>query len=134
MIMKRYFVLLILFFMTAGINPVCGESDISKSDQDPVKKITFDISKCNDEGLSGPPDGLVALSYEFCIPAGNDYIQEVKAIDPTVEIYEGSSGRIGCSPEEYLCIGNTHQKDFKAVLYRLAALLYVKRIDQCFWE
>ena len=101
---------------------------------DPWSKITFDVARLNDDGLAGPPDGLRALSYEFCIPDRPECRAEVRSIDPTVELMPGSRGRIGCTAGQCLCIGSTHQKDFRDVLRRLAVLDYVKRIDECFFE
>jgi len=97
-------------------------------------KIRFDLSRLNDSGLRGPPDGLRALDYEFCIPSGERYVQEVKAIDPSAAVYSRSPGRIGCTEDQNLVIGNTHQLDFQEVLRELAALPYVARIDEAFFE
>jgi hypothetical protein len=58
----------------------------------------------------------------------------VKTIDPTVKFFAQSPGRIGCGKDENLCIGSTHQKDFRKILQRLAELMYVQRIDQSFFE
>src|SRR6476619_5023653 len=33
------------------------------------EKIRLDLSGLREDGLYGPPDGLRALAYEFCIPA-----------------------------------------------------------------
>jgi len=98
------------------------------------RAITFDLTTLNAEGLHGSAEGLRALSYEFCIPAGATYVNEVRAIDTTVVFHLTSPGRIGCTTEQYLCIGHTHQPDFRAVLERLARLEYVARIDQSFGE
>jgi len=98
------------------------------------QKITFDISKLDESGLYGPPDGKRALSYEFCIPDTEQHRTEVKRIDPTVKFFAQSPGRIGCGKHENLCIGSTHQKDFRMILQRLAELTYVQRIDQSFFE
>jgi len=41
------------------------------------------------------------------------------ATDPlnaTVKFFAQSPGRIGCGKDENLCIGSTHQKDFRRVL------------------
>ena len=70
-------------------------------------KIHFDLSAFNEDGLYGPPDGLRSAAYEFCIPARQDLAGEVLSIDPTVQIYPSSPGRIGCGSDEYLCIGST---------------------------
>ena len=94
-------------------------------------KITFDLSAISPEGLMGNQQSLRSVGYEFCIPAQPDTRKEVKAIDPTIQ-FSRSRGRIGCHRNEYLCIGETHQPDWKTVLLKLAELDYVKRIDQ-FW-
>jgi hypothetical protein len=101
---------------------------------DPWQKITFDIFRLDESGLYGQPDGKRALSYEFCIPDTVQNRSEVKRIDPTVKFFAGSPGRIGCKEHENLCIGSTHQKDFRGVLQRLAELTYVQRIDESFFE
>jgi hypothetical protein len=94
-------------------------------------KITFDLSDISPEGLIGNQQSLRSVGYEFCIPAQADTLKAVKAIDPTVQ-FSRSRGRIGCQSNQYLCIGETHQPDWKTVLLKLAELDYVKRIDR-FW-
>jgi hypothetical protein len=98
------------------------------------QKITFDLTRLDDDGLYGAVDAKRALAYEFCIPNTEQSRKEVKAIDPTVKFFAQSPGRIGCGESENLCIGSTHQKDFRGVLQRLAALTYVQRIDESFFE
>ncbi len=97
-------------------------------------KVGFDLSRLNDSGLRGPPDGLRALDYEFCIPSAETYVAEIKAIDPSAAVYPRSPGRIGCTEDQSLVIGNTHQPEFRRVLRNLAALPYVTRIDESFFE
>jgi hypothetical protein len=101
---------------------------------DPMSKITFTLDRLNQDGLCGPPEGLRALHYEFCIPGDIVHEAQVREIDPTIEVSPKSRGRIGCGEGEYLCIGSTHQPGFKTVLWRLASLPFVKRIDQAFFE
>jgi len=101
---------------------------------DPWQKITFDLSRLDDDGLFGATDAKRALAYEFCIPDTVQNRTEVKRIDPTVKFFAESPGRIGCREYENLCIGSTHQKDFRGVLQRLAELTYVQRIDESFFE
>ena len=96
--------------------------------------IRFDLSRLNDNGLYGPPNGLRALDYEFCIPSGEPYVKEVTAIDPSASFHSRSRGRIGCTEDQDLVIGNTHQTGFREILGKLAALPYVTRIDQSFFE
>jgi len=92
-------------------------------------KIHFDLSDFNDDGLYGPPDGLRAAMYEFCIRARADLAARVASIDPTVQIYASSPGRIGCGSDEYLCIGSTGQPGFREVLANLVQLENVSRIQ-----
>ena len=86
---------------------------------DPLSKITFPLDQLDEEGLMGPPDGLRALDYEFCIPGDAAHAAQVRDIDPTLRIFMHSRGRIGCGPGEYLCVGSTHQPGFRTVLLRL---------------
>jgi hypothetical protein len=92
-------------------------------------RIHFYLSEFTDDGLYGPPDGLRAAMYEFCIPAGADLAVEVASIDPTVQIYASSPGRIRCGSDEYLCIGSTGQPGFRELLANLAQLDYVSGIQ-----
>jgi hypothetical protein len=98
------------------------------------RKIKLDLSTLDEDGLRGPADGKVALSYEFCIPNSEEYRAEVKAIDRTVRFMPGSSGRVGAGKHECLCIGSTHQKNYRQVIRQLAGLSYVKRIIECHFE
>jgi hypothetical protein len=96
--------------------------------------IGFDLCILDGDGLIGPPDGKRALDYEFCIPAGEGFAAEVRAIDASAAFFEGSRGRIGCGPDQVLVIGNTHRPDFAFVLQRLSELPYVARIEQAHFE
>jgi hypothetical protein len=120
---------LVLVLVFAAVFVACGGAG-----DDKLGKISFEVSKLDDDGLYGPPDGRRALDYEFCIPARAECVKEVTSIDSTVVVHESSPGRIGCSADEYLCIGSTHQKDFRRVLRELTTLDYVKRIDRCVYE
>jgi len=100
----------------------------------PNPKIGFDINAIDKEGLIGPPDGKVALSYEFCIPADDKYANEVRQIDPSVKFLKKSKGRVACSKMEWLCIGNSHQEHAKVKIQRLAELTYIKRIKRAYFE
>ncbi len=112
--------------------PVLNEGvDVPMKSQ---QKITFDVISLDQDGLYGLADGKRALSYEFCIPDREQYTSTVTHIDPTVQCMFESPGRIGCGSHEYLCIGSTHQKNFKKVLRSLAELPYITRINQSFFE
>ena len=96
--------------------------------------VRFDISRLNEEGLQGPPDGLTALHYEYCIPDRPDIVREVSAIDPTLEIHRGSPGRIGCDGDELLCLGHTRQTRFREVLQELDGHPEIHEIREAFFE
>jgi hypothetical protein len=118
----------------------CGDADAGdeKTDAHTLAEtssvITFDLDQINRDGLIGPPDGLRSVMYEFCIPADSASVAEVRAIDPSLELYPASPGRVTCSDAQILCIGTTHQADWRTILERLASLDYVTRIDETFWE
>jgi hypothetical protein len=96
--------------------------------------IQFDLQQLSSEGLRGPADGLRALHYEFCIPDRADIISEVRAIDPTLQLQRTSPGRIGCGVGEVLCLGHTHQAQFREVLGRLAQHPQVGEIHEAVFE
>jgi hypothetical protein len=96
--------------------------------------ITFDLAAIDAAGLTGPPDGKVAVAYEYCIPATDAAAAEVRAVDPTARPMPGSPGRIGCRPGWWLVTGSTAQPGWRDVLRRLAALDYVARIDRAYFE
>lgn len=131
---RLMWVLLLIMAMVLGLGQIQIQAGNGGLNLDPRSKITFDLEHLNAQGLYGPPGGLRALDYEFCIPADPALEAQVKAIDPTIVIHAGSKGRIGCTKEEFLCIGNTHQPDFKEILLKLASLPDVKQIKQCFFE
>jgi hypothetical protein len=101
---------------------------------DPLAKIAFDLAAIDEMGLTGPPDGLVAVGYEFCIPATPVHLDEVHRIDPSVQTQPGAPGRIGCGAGQVLAIGSTQQSHWRSVLLDLAALDYVTRIERFFAE
>lgn len=113
---------------------VCAVPKSDSANSDSVKKITFNLDELDENGLYGPPDGKRAISYEFCIPAKEEYAAEVQSIDSTVMLQLHAPGRIGCSENEYLCMGSTHQKNYQEVLFRLSKLEYIKKIEQSFFE
>lgn len=73
------------------------------------------------------------IDFEFCIPKDEKYYQEILAIDPGLKKAE-SKGRSKCSDNQYLIMGNTHNKDYMDILCKIANLEYVKEINQTFWE
>jgi hypothetical protein len=101
---------------------------------DPWQKIDLDLQSIDRDGLRGPADGKVAVSYEFAIPNTEECKAEVRAIDPTMKFMPGSQGRIRAPKTGCLCIGSTHQASYRDVLRRLAELPYVERIIECHFE
>ncbi len=97
-------------------------------------KIKIDFKNLDADGLSGPASGKVAVHYEFCIPTDDQHWKMVQAIDLTAQKYPSSSGRVGCGGSTWLVIGTTHQKNYRRVLYDLASLSFVERIEETFWE
>jgi hypothetical protein len=102
--------------------------------QPPSAEIQIDLSGVNAEGLRGPSNGLRAVHYEFCIPAGETYKSEVVRIDASAVFMPDSRGRIGCRAGEVLVVGNTHQPGYRQVLDRLASLPYIERIVEAHFE
>ncbi len=100
----------------------------------PRSKIRFELYRLDIDGLQGPPDGLRALHYEYCIPDRPEAIRAVIAIDRTLQIQRGSPGRVGCGADELLCLGHTHQPSHRAVLEQLAGLSFVAEIREAFFE
>ena len=97
-------------------------------------KIKFRLDSVRADGLRCLPNGLVAVSYEFCVPADDRAYREVRQIDPSLRIYFGSPGRIGCATNQALCIGETHQPRWRDVLRGLASLTYIAEIRENFFE
>jgi hypothetical protein len=96
--------------------------------------IMFDLDRLDADGLAGPPDGKVAISYEFRIPDTPENRAAVKAIDPTIEIMSGPPGRVDAGPGFALCIGSTCQPRHREILLALAGLPFVERIQECVFE
>jgi len=96
--------------------------------------IAFDLDRLDADGLAGPPDGKVAISYEFRIPDTPENRAAVKAIDPEIGITAGPPGRVNAGPGFALCSGSTHTPRHREVLLALARLPFVERIAECFFE
>ena len=107
---------------------------VSSSNSGAIAKIAFDLSTLDENGLYGPPNGKRSLDYEFCIPTGDAYAQAIGAIDPSVQLFPQSRGRIGCGEGEVLALGNTHQANYDTILIELANLDYIERIQPVDWE
>lgn len=97
-------------------------------------KIKFRLDNIRPDGLRGPPGGLVSITYEFCVPANEQTYEKVRRIDPSVKFSPGKSGRIGCTKDQTLCLGSTHQSRWREVLQELSSQTYIAEIRECFFE
>lgn len=96
--------------------------------------VDFDLGRLDASGLHGPPDGRRAMDYEYCIPEGQPYRDQVAAIDPSARFQPGSRGRIGCQGGQVLVLGSTHRRDHRQILHELADLPFVERIAEAVFE
>lgn len=110
----------------------CGRQ--AQQSLDPRAKIEIDLEALDADGLRGPPDGKVAVDYEFAIPDTPAAREAVSQIDPSVNFFPSSRGRIGAQPGECLCIGSTHQPRHREILFALAQLPEIARIIECHHE
>ncbi len=113
---------------------LAGCSDPQPAPRDPRAKIGIDLDTLDADGLRGPPDGKVAVDYEFAIPDTPAAREAVRRIDPSVEFMPGSRGRIGAQPGECLCVGSTHQPRHREILLTLARRPEIARIIECHHE
>ena len=99
--------------------------------QDDINKIEFNYSAIDNTGLKH--EG-VNVDYEFCIPAKDSYAKKVLHIEPRAQIMQKSKGRSGCSDSEWLCVISNHDDAWKKKLFAIAALPFVERIKETFYE
>ena len=98
-------------------------------------KIKIDLSQFNEEGYRVYPNGEKSSThYEFCIPANDSVLAEVLSIDPDAGVMKGSKGRSGCTDKEWLVVSPTRKQGFKEIIKKLAALPYIRKISETFWE
>lgn len=132
--MAKYLSLAFFFLFAASFFFACNHKNLPSENPTVWNKVKIDFSKIDEKGLAGPPNGKVAVSYEFCIPAEEKFWNEVKNIDNTAQIIKESKGRIGCDQSQWLVIGSTYQANYKRVIYELASLNYVAKIQETFFE
>jgi hypothetical protein len=113
---------------------LAGCSAPQPAPRDRRAKIALDLEALDADGLRGPPDGKVAVDYEFAIPDIPAAREAVTRIDPSVHFFPGSRGRIGAKAGECLCIGSTHQPRHREILLALARLPEIARIIECHHE
>lgn len=121
-------------FLIANAQFVACSQKAKPEDPAVWNKVKIDLNRLDENGLAGPPNGKVAVNYEYCIPAEDKYLQEVKKVDGTSQVQKGGKGRVGCTASQWLVIGSTHQKNYRRVIYELAALNYVQQIQETFFE
>ncbi|OED44365.1 hypothetical protein ACH42_07710 [Endozoicomonas sp. (ex Bugula neritina AB1)] len=112
----------------------CSVMETYRAEQNLDNKIEFDLKRLDQDGLYGVSDGKRALSYEFCIPGTVESAQQVMSIDPSVIIYKDSKGRVGCTNDQFLAIGDTFQKDYRITLQQLVNLDYVTKVIEVHFE
>ena len=89
--------------------------------------VEFDLRQIDPQG-NRPDAGFQPLTYEFCVPSDPNATGGVESIDRTVRCHPGVPGRVGCRPDQALCVGNTGQTDWAAVLAELSNEPFVTRI------
>jgi hypothetical protein len=99
-----------------------------------ANKIRFPMGDIRPDGLRGPPDGLVAVAFEFCVPADPGVYRELLTIDPGLDIQPAAHGRIGCLASQSLVIGETGSAGWRDTLEALSKLEYVEEIRECHFE
>lgn len=135
--MGNFIFTLFKFMLAFGfVSVLLGACQRKNQSEDPGvwKKIQFNFKKIDQDGLSGPIGGKVAVNYEFCLPMEENYWKKVQKIDKTAQKYTGSGGGIGCGKDRWLIIGSTHQPNYLRVLYELAELPYIEKIQETYWE
>jgi hypothetical protein len=123
----------VLLLLSLGSIGACVKKQ-KPEDASVWNKVAVNLSRLDENGLAGPANGKVAVNYEFCIPAEDKYWKAVSKIDTTARKMAGSPGRIGCDKQSWLVVGSTHQPLHKRVLYDLASLPYITRIQETYWE
>jgi len=114
--MRIYLVVFLLVVCGCNIESIDHTESKGLSD-----KVTFDVSRLDDEGLQGNTSSKRSLSYEFCIPNTPKCKDEVKSINPCIE-FSRSRGRVGYGKGQLLCIGSTHQTVLRKYLRNFADL------------
>lgn len=97
-------------------------------------KITFDTNALDVNGLQGKEGAKRSLGYEYCVADSPELRTKISAIDPSAQFMKGSPGRSGCSANEVLVLGDTHQKNFAEILTTLSGLQEIKTIRESHFE
>jgi hypothetical protein len=132
--MTKYRSIAFLIPVAALLIASCNRKKTLPEDPSIWNKVKIDFTRIDENGLAGPADGKVSVNYEFCIPAEEKLLNEVKKIDQSIQAMKGSKGRVGCNSAQWLVVGSTHQKNYRRVIYELAALNYVQQIQETYFE
>jgi hypothetical protein len=125
-------------------------------------KVQFEAGEISAEGLVGKAGGQRSFSYEFCVPqplphsatravgssssvdrsdlgGDEDALEQVLRIDPTIQHYSSSRGRIKCPSDKVLCVAETYGEDrapweWKEILHQLSELSFIESFVQSFGE
>ena len=125
--MPRFALTCFLLVLLAPLTMQCHKG-VTQND---INKIQFNYTSVENTGLKH--EG-VNLDYEFCIPARDAYAKKVLHIEPRAQILQKSKGRSGCSDSEWLVIIANHDDAWKKKLFDIAALSFVERIKETFYE
>lgn len=120
----------LVLLATVGMSAGCT-ADAYRQERE---KIDFDMAGIDEHGLEGPEGGRRRVAYEFCIPSRQDYVTQVRVIDPSLQLFPTVPGRSGCTTAQILAIGHTGAPQWRERLERLAALRYVKHIQRSDFE
>lgn len=127
--------ILILLILTTTFS--CNHLQKALSDTNTTNcnyhKIYFDIDQIDANGLMGPEDGKVLLSYEFCIPDNDSIIDCIMQIDPEFKVLS-SKGRSNCEKGYKLVTGSSGSPNFKSIVCELTRLDYIQEIKRTYNE
>ncbi len=73
-----------------GVGSCCGPAGPNRAGA--CAKVEIDLTQLDEAGLRGPPDGKVAVAYEFVIPNADTCRAKVAAIDPTGPVHARFAG------------------------------------------
>jgi hypothetical protein len=123
--------LLLIFFVFSKCTK--RVATVSEADKIALKKIKFDLSDLDLDGLRGKTGGKTSVDYEFCIPAKANIWIEFQKIDPSLKQNKGR-GRVGCGDGTWLVIGATNQPNWRDILLKIARRSEIKEIQETVWE
>jgi hypothetical protein len=122
---------IVFFAMISAFSAInCSKHAQKNKDKVALEKIKFDLEKIGTDGLNR---AKTPVEYEFCLPANREVFDNLKKIDPTLKKMKGK-GRVGCTNDEWLVMGNTRQKNWKTSLINLAKTPEIREIREVFWE